>query len=82
MFGVPFLKAGSVGPLNCGVCSLCLGLDQWLVKVSWLGERVSVFWWMEMDRISLESNAMSSSEFGGVYGFDMVLCNLFFNVQG
>ena len=25
-------------PLNCGVCSLWVGLDQWLVKVSWLGD--------------------------------------------
>ena len=33
-------------PLNCGVCSLWVGLDQWLVEVSWLGELVSVFRWV------------------------------------
>ena len=26
-----------------------MGLDQRLVRVSWLGELVSVFWWMELD---------------------------------
>ena len=28
---------------------LAVGLDRWLVKVSWLGKRVSVFWWVELD---------------------------------
>ena len=27
-------------------------LDEWLAKVSWLGELVSVFWWVEMDLLS------------------------------
>ena len=36
-------------PLNCGVCSLCVGLDWWLVKVSWLGELASIFWWVELN---------------------------------
>ena len=26
-----------MAPLNCVVCSLWVGLDQWLIKVSWLG---------------------------------------------
>ena len=26
----------------------------WLVKVSWLGKLVSVFWWVELDFFSLE----------------------------
>ena len=30
--------------LYCGVSSLCVGLYRWLVKVSWLGKLVSVFW--------------------------------------
>ena len=30
-------------PLNCGGCQV--DLEQCLVKVSWLGELVSVFWW-------------------------------------
>ena len=40
-----------------------LGLDEWLVKVSWLGELASVFWWVELDLFSLECNEVSSSEF-------------------
>jgi len=35
-----------------------------------------------MDLISLECNAMSSNEFGGVYGFGMALSSLSFNIQG
>ena len=38
-------------------------VDEWLVKVSWLGKLVSVFWWMELDLFSLEWNEVSSSEF-------------------
>ena len=43
MFGVAFLYPGSL----CGVSSLWVGLDVWLVKVSWLGKLV--FWWVELD---------------------------------
>jgi len=57
-------------------------LDEWLVKVSWLGKLVSVFWWVELDLFSLECNEVSSSEFWGVYGFGMALGSLSFNVQG
>ena len=59
-----------------------MGLDPWLVKVSWLGELVSVFWWMELDLISLESKEASNSEFWGVYVFGMALGSLSFSVQG
>ena len=52
-----------VVPFNCGVCSLWVKLDHWLVKVSWLGELVSVFWWVELDLLSLECNEVSSHEF-------------------
>ena len=31
-----------VVPLHCGVCSLWVGLEQWLVSISWLGELMSV----------------------------------------
>ena len=55
---------------------------QWLVKVSWLGELVSVFWWVELDLFSLECNDMSTSEFWGIYKFGMTLGSLSFNVQG
>ena len=34
----------------------------WLVKVSWLGKLVSVFWWVELDFFSLECNEVSSNE--------------------
>ena len=41
-----------------------------------------VFWWVELDFFSLECSEVSSSEFGGVYEFDMALDSLSFNVQG
>ena len=69
-------------PLYCGGCSLWVGLDDWLVKFSWLGKLASVFWWVELDLFSLECNEVSSSEFCGVYGFGMALGSLYFNVQG
>ena len=34
-----------------------------VVKISWLGKLVSVFWWVELDLFSLECNDVSSSEF-------------------
>ena len=59
-----------------------MGLDQWLVKVSWLGKLASVFWSVELYLFSLECNEVSSSEFWGVYGFGMSLGSLSFNAQG
>ena len=67
--------------LNCVVCSLWMRLDQWLVKISWLGELLALFWWVEMDLFSLYCNDISRSEFGGVYGFGVVLGSPSFNVQ-
>ena len=52
------------------------------VKVFWLEELALVFWWVELDLFSLEYNEMSSSEFGGVYGFGVALGSLSFNAQG
>ena len=52
-----------VAPLYCGGSSLWVGLDRWLVKISWLGKLVSVFWWVELDFFSLECNEVSSNEF-------------------
>ena len=52
-----------VVPLYCGVSSLWVGLDGWLVKVSWLGKLVSVFWWLKLDFFSLEHSEVSRSEF-------------------
>ena len=40
-----------------------------LVKVSWLGKLVSVFWWVDLYFFSLEYNEMSSNELWDVYGF-------------
>ena len=62
-FGVAFLYSGSLwSSLYCGVSSLWVGLYGWLVKVSWLGKVVSVFWWMDLDFFSLECNEVSSKE--------------------
>ena len=59
-----------------------MGLDLWLVKISWLEELASVFWWLELDLFSLECNEVSSSEFWGVYVFGMALDSLSFNAKG
>ena len=67
--------------LYCGSSSLWVGLDEWFVKVSWLGKFVSVFWWVELDLSSLECNEVSSSEFWGVYEFGMAFSCLCFNSQ-
>ena len=62
-FGLSFLYSGSLwSSLYCGVSSLWVGLYQWLVKVSRLGKLVSVFWWVELDFLSLECNEASSNE--------------------
>ena len=58
-FGVSFLYSGSLwSSLYCGISSLCVGLYRWLVKVSWLGKLMSVFWWVELDFFSLLSKTM------------------------
>ena len=45
VFVVTFPYSGSLwSSLYCGVSSLWVGLYGWLVKVSWLGKLVSVFW--------------------------------------
>ena len=62
-FGVAFLYSGSLQSSLCyEVSSLWVGLYRWLVKVSWLGKLVSVFWWVELDFFSLECNEVSSNE--------------------
>ena len=57
-------------------------LDRWLVKVSWLEELASVFWWVKLDLFSLKCNEASSCEFLCVYSFGMALGSLSFNAQG
>ena len=59
-----------------------MGLYWWLVKVSWLGKLVSVFWWVELDFFSLECNEESSSELRDVSGFGVTLGSLYIEAQG
>ena len=47
-----------VVPFSCGGSSLWVGLDRWLVKVSWLGKLASVFWW-----VALNSSLWSALEY-------------------
>ena len=68
-------------PFICGFFSMWVGLDQWLVKASWLGELVSVFWWVELYFFSLECNEVFSSLFWGVSVFGMALGSPSFNIQ-
>ena len=46
-----------------------MGLDWWLVKVSWLGELAFVPWWVELDLFSLKCSEGSSNEFLCICGF-------------
>ena len=63
VFGVAFLYFGSLwSSVYYGVPSLWVGLYRWLVKVSWLGKLVLVFWWVELDFSSLACNEVSSNE--------------------
>ena len=59
-----------------------MGLDGWLVKVSWLGKLVLMFWWVELDFFSLEFNEVSSNELWDVSGFGVTLGNLYIEAQG
>ena len=68
--------------LDCGSSSLLGGLDEWIVKGSWLEKLASVFWWMELDLFFLECNEVSSSEFGGVCWFGVTFGCLYFCAQG
>ena len=83
VFGVAFLYSGSLwSSLYCGVSLLWVGLDRWLVKVSWLGKLVSVFWWLELYFFSLECNEVSSNELCNVSGFGVTLGSLYIEAQG
>ena len=63
VFVVTFPYSGSFwSSLYCGLSSLRVGLYRWLVKASWLGKLVSVFWWVELDFLSLECKEVSSNE--------------------
>ena len=78
-----FLYSGSLwSSLYCGVSLLWMGLYRWLVKVSWLGKLVSMFWWVELDFFSLECNEVSSNELTDVNGFGVTLGSLYFEAWG
>ena len=49
--------------------------------LTYQGELVSLFWWVELDLLSLEFKKVSHSEFWGVYGFGMALGSPSSNVQ-
>ena len=77
-----FLCSGSLwSSLYCAVSSLWVMLYGWLVKVSWLGKLVFVFWWVELD-FSVECNEVSSSELWDVSGFAVTLGSLCIEAQG
>ena len=61
---------------------LWVGLDVFLVKISWLGKLVSVFWWVELDFFSLECNEVSSNELRDVSGFGVTLGSLYIEAHG
>ena len=63
VWGGPSVFWQFVVPHYCGGSSLRVGLDRRLVKVSWLGNLVSVSWWVEVDFFSLVFNEVFSSEF-------------------
>ena len=71
-----------VVPLYCGGSSFWVGLDGWLVNVFWLGNLVSVFWWVELDFFSLECNEVSNDEFWNVSGFGVTLDSLYIETEG
>ena len=50
-------------------------------EVSLIGGLVSVFWWMELDLVSLKGSAVSSSVFCGVSELGMFGGSLSANVQ-
>ena len=52
-------------------------MDDWLVKVSWLGKLVSVFWCVEMDFFSLECNGVPSNVLQWVYVLGVTLGSLY-----
>ena len=59
-----------------------MGLDDWLVKISWLGKLASEFWCMELDFFSLEFDGVSSSVLRWVYVLGVALGSLYVDAQG
>ena len=73
-----FLYSGSLwSSLHCGVSSPCVGLYRWLVKFSWLGKLVSVFWWVDLDSLwSAMKCPVMSYEMSMVLGWLWAACIL------
>ena len=70
-------------PFYCAGFTQWVGLDDWLVKVSWLGKLALVFWCMELDFFSLECNGVPSNEFlRWVYVLCVTLGRLYVYIQG
>ena len=61
-----FILLSLLWSLPCG----CSRMDQCLVKASWL-KVMCLFWWVELDLVSLKGSAMFSGGFWGVCGFGM-----------
>ena len=62
---------------NCGVCPPRVGLDQCLVKISWLGGLLLVFRWIKVDPVSLKGSACQQCILGCLciwYGFGQPVC--------
>jgi len=78
---VAFLYCGSLWSLlYCGISSLWVRLYRRLLKVSWLGKLVSVFWWVELDFFSLECNEVSSNELWDVNGLGVTFSSVQFSL--
>ena len=63
VFGVAFCMLEVYGSSLLGCSFLWVGLDEWLVKVSWLAKLALVFWWVKVDLFTLECSEVSSSKF-------------------
>ena len=70
------------GSFYCGGFSQWVGFEDWLVKVSWLGKLVLVFWCVELDFFSLECYGVSSSVLRWVYVLGVTLGSLYVDTQG
>ena len=74
--------ASLTSPAMAGVSLPLVTLTLTLVKFSWLGELVPVFWWMELGLVFLDGCTMSTGVFWGVHGFSMALGSLSDNMRG
>ena len=66
-------KKSSQGQSLLWSLPLWKGLDSYSVMVCWMWRLVSVFWFMELDLISLKGSSAYNNRFWGVYEFSMTL---------